>query len=392
MLGSSHPSADAARELGRVLTGTEAKDIADRLTDGDTVTAALKAVAAGRRPRLRSLLEPAGPAVFGREQAVAVLRAVEGARSTTTAIDPLWTMPGHLAGSGPLTSSVTHLVDNTRQSVTCSTFNFQRTSGLWAALRRAALRPEIALRVYVDTAAADHGPNSWAPSTREVAVHLHPGIVLRTTQFDGASVRNHAKFLAIDHRFLLVTSANWSVPAPPRTTRPAASTLRKVRDGEEVAMTTAQVAGEVFELNPVMVERTVLALDPEPIREHYVVIGGRRYPPKQALAAVTGLDRSDFTTHQARSILRRLGFGVHRRRPVSAPSGGPDVPERRRGSEAAVLRPYVGRWVAQDGLEVLFDAESPQDVVRWLRRNGLSATVWRVPATAVEAGSMQSAP
>jgi hypothetical protein len=26
-----------------------------------------------------------------------VLRAVEGARSITTAIDPLWTMPGHLA-------------------------------------------------------------------------------------------------------------------------------------------------------------------------------------------------------------------------------------------------------------------------------------------------------
>lgn len=210
MLGSSHPSADAARELGRLLTGTEAKDIADRLVDGDTVTAALKAVAAGRRPRLRSLLESGGPAAFAREQAVAVLRAVEGARSTTTAIDPLWTMPGHLARGGPLTSSVTHLVDNARQSVTCSTFNFQLTSGLWAALRRAALRPETALRVYVDTGAADHGSKPSTPTTSEVAAHLHPGIVLRTGQFDGASVRNHAKFLAIDHRFLLVTSANFS--------------------------------------------------------------------------------------------------------------------------------------------------------------------------------------
>ena len=210
MLASSHASADAARELGRVLTGTEAKDIADRLADGDTVTAALKAIAAGRRSRLRSLLHPVGPETFAREQTVAVLRAVEGARSITTAIDPLWTMPGHLARSGPLTSSVTHLVDNARQSVACSMFNFQRTSGLWAALRRAALRPEIALRVYVDTGAADHGSNPWAPTTSEVAAHLHPGIVLRTRQFDGASVRNHAKFLAIDHRFLLVTSANFS--------------------------------------------------------------------------------------------------------------------------------------------------------------------------------------
>lgn len=206
-MASSHLSADAARELGRLLTGTEAKDIADRLSDGDTVTAALKAVAAGRRPQLRTLLDCAA---FAREEAVAVLRAVEGARSTTTAIDPLWTMPGHLATSGPLTSSVARLVDNARQSVTCSTFNFQRTSGLWAALRRAALRPEIMLRVYVDTAAADHPPKLSTPSTSEVAKHLHPGVVLRTTLFDGASVRNHAKFLAIDHRFLLVTSANFS--------------------------------------------------------------------------------------------------------------------------------------------------------------------------------------
>jgi phosphatidylserine/phosphatidylglycerophosphate/cardiolipin synthase-like enzyme len=28
--------------------------------------------------------------------------------------------------------------------------------------------------------------------------------------FDGSPVRNHAKFLAIDHRFLLITSANFS--------------------------------------------------------------------------------------------------------------------------------------------------------------------------------------
>ncbi len=155
-------------------------------------------------------------------------------------------------------------------------------------------------------------------------------------------------------------------------------------------MTVAQVAGEIFDLDAPTVERTVLALDPEPIKEHYAVIAGRRYPPKQVLAAVTGLDRSDFTTHQARSILRRLGFGVHRRRRESAPSPGSAIPEPRHGTEAAVLRPYLGRWIAQDGLEVLFDAESPQEVVRWLRRNGLSATVWRVPATSTEAGSMLS--
>lgn len=206
MLGSSHPSAEAARELGRLLNGTEAKEIADRLADGDTVTAALKAVIAGRRPPLRDLLAPRF-GEFARDQAVAVLRAIEGARSTTTAIDPLWTMPGHLARSGPLTSSVAHLVDSARQSVTCSTFNFQRSSALWTALRAAALRPEIAVRVYVDRKAAGLAS---APSTGEVADHLRPGVVMHTREFGGGYVRNHAKFLAIDHRFLLVTSANFS--------------------------------------------------------------------------------------------------------------------------------------------------------------------------------------
>jgi phosphatidylserine/phosphatidylglycerophosphate/cardiolipin synthase-like enzyme len=80
-------------------------------------------------------------------------------------------------------------------------------------LRSAAARPEIALRVYLDTAAADDAPPPWSPTTREMAAHLRPGVVLRTREFDGACVRNHAKFLAIDHRFLLVTSANFSYSA-----------------------------------------------------------------------------------------------------------------------------------------------------------------------------------
>ncbi|MET8957045.1 DISARM system phospholipase D-like protein DrmC [Streptomyces sp. NPDC004533] len=201
----------AARRLGQLLTGTEAREIADRLADGDTLTAALKVVAAGRRPEVRALLDHgAGSGPTGPSQIAAVLRAVEGARSITTALDPLWTMPGHLAQAGPLTNSVTHLVDNARQSVTCSTFNFQKSSGLWGALHRVARRPEIGIRVYLDTQAADQHPKPWSPTTAEVAAHLHPGIVLRTKDFDGARIRNHAKFLAIDHRFLLVTSANFS--------------------------------------------------------------------------------------------------------------------------------------------------------------------------------------
>ena len=206
-MGSSDASADAtaARQLGQLLTGTEAKQIADRLADGDTLTAAMQTVSTGRRIPIRSLIE----ACTGSSR-IPMLRAIEGARSAPTIVSPLWTMPGHLARSGPLTSSISHLVDGARQSVTCSTYNFQRSSALWAALRRAALRPELALRAYMDTSAADQHPSHSAPTTSQVAEHLRPGTVLRTKEFDGARVRNHAKFLAIDHRFLLVTSANFS--------------------------------------------------------------------------------------------------------------------------------------------------------------------------------------
>jgi phosphatidylserine/phosphatidylglycerophosphate/cardiolipin synthase-like enzyme len=94
--------------------------------------------------------------------------------------------------------------------VVCSTFNFQRSSGLWPALRRAAHRPGVAVRVYLDARAADQQPAAWSPTTAQVAAHMKPGTVLRTKNFDGGYVRNHAKFLIIDHRFLLVTSANFS--------------------------------------------------------------------------------------------------------------------------------------------------------------------------------------
>lgn len=210
--GAATPDrAGALRRLGAYLTGTEAREIADRLREGDTLTAALRAVGAGRRNSVRELLGACGLGLGDQDRAetVAVLYAIEGAHSTVRAVDPIWTMPGHTAGEGPLTSSVIHLVENARHAVTCSTYNFQRSSGLWGALRAAASREEVQVRVYVDTRAADGGP-AWSPATSEIASHLNPGVVYRTRTLDGATVRNHAKFLAVDHRFLLVTSANFS--------------------------------------------------------------------------------------------------------------------------------------------------------------------------------------
>jgi phosphatidylserine/phosphatidylglycerophosphate/cardiolipin synthase-like enzyme len=204
-LGSSATAIESARRLGGLLTATEARGIADRIVDGDTLSVALRAVSSARRAEVRTLLE----ALDGADVAC-TLYAVEGSRSTVTQLEPLWTMPGHLAQSGPLTSSAPYLVDNARISVTCSTYNFQKSSAMWLALARAAARAEIAVRVYIDTNAADLESNGWTPTTADVAAHLHPAPVLRTKFFDGAYVRNHAKFLAIDHRFLLVTSANFS--------------------------------------------------------------------------------------------------------------------------------------------------------------------------------------
>ena len=68
------------------------------------------------------------------------------------------------------------------------------------------------------------------------------------------------------------------------------------------------VSGHRYELDSRGVQAALEGVLPEPIHEHFVVINGRRWPPKQVLALVTGLDRADFTTHQARRALTRLGF------------------------------------------------------------------------------------
>jgi PLD-like domain len=202
---------EAPRLLGQLLTRAEAKGIADRLIDGDTLTTALKIVAVGKRPEVRQLVERIVQDCKGNpQQIVPVLRAIEGARRLPAALSPLWTMPGHLAQSGPLTTSVIRLIDSARHAITCSTYNFQRSSVLWKALRQAARRDEVAICIYLDARAADNNGQHSSPSTTEVAAHLAPSEVWRTKEFDGVYVRNHAKFLAVDHRILLVTSANFS--------------------------------------------------------------------------------------------------------------------------------------------------------------------------------------
>src|SRR2546429_2111610 len=97
-------------------------------------------------------------------------------------------------------------------------------------------------------------------------------------------------------------------------------------------MTTMTISGRPYDLDPQRVERALTGELPEPIHEHFVVVSGRRWPPKQVLALVTGLDRADFTTHQARRALIRLGFpagraaGSRRHRPAGHPTDAPPRP------------------------------------------------------------------
>ena len=151
------------------------------------------------------------------------------------------------------------------------------------------------------------------------------------------------------------------------------------------------VSGHRYELDARGVQTTLAGVLPEPIHEHYVVINGRRWPPKQVLALVTGLDRADFTTHQARRALTRLGFpaaraassrehyaSAHRATGASGPASGRAAARPTTLVEA--LRPFIGLWVAVRGDEVLVAAPSPREVVAWLAQHGQRAqAMFRVP-------------
>jgi hypothetical protein len=151
-------------------------------------------------------------------------------------------------------------------------------------------------------------------------------------------------------------------------------THQRTQAGEyesESLMTAMTVSGRRFDLDAQRVEEALQGELPEPVQEHFVVINGRRWPPKQVLARVTGLDRADFTTHQARRALTRLGFPAGR----AARSRGRHPTARsaaaaRTASACEELRPFIGQWVAVRDDEVLVAAPSPRDVVAWLARHG----------------------
>jgi hypothetical protein len=156
-------------------------------------------------------------------------------------------------------------------------------------------------------------------------------------------------------------------------------------------VTIMTVSGHRYDLDARRVQETLEGVLPDPIQEHFVVINGRRWPPKQVLALVTGLDRADFTTHQARRALTRLGFPAaraarhkshHAAATAAATPSRPALPGADPGPQALVeaLRPFIGQWVAVRGDEVLVAAPSPKEVVAWLAQHDERAqSMFRVP-------------
>lgn len=157
-----------------------------------------------------------------------------------------------------------------------------------------------------------------------------------------------------------------------------------------------RVAGRSFALRASQVERSMRTVLPEPLKDHFVVVGRKRYPPKQVLGEITGLDRAEFTSHHARRILAGLGFAAGRRvrNPMrrSPVGGGADTSRhvlRDRRPNPAALEPFIGQWVATKGPEVLVGAADPKAVIRWLSAHGLKAdSMFRVPADERQASGL----
>jgi hypothetical protein len=162
----------------------------------------------------------------------------------------------------------------------------------------------------------------------------------------------------------------------------------------ETSRKVVTIAKQRFELRRDRVERALRQTLPEPITSHYVVIGRRRYPPKQAIGLVTGLDRADFTTHQARRILTGLGFPAGRRSRHHAPEpAASPAPRRARAMRARptaeTLEPFIGQWVATKEGEVLVAAPEPRAVVSWLAEHRQRAdSMFRVPSNELQASGL----
>lgn len=232
-------ASDPLTDLGRFLTATEAERLARQFETGTPVSVALREIAVARRDHAKSLLAAAGLSPSDRGRAVSVLRAIVGAKTVLRELTPVWTMPGHEANSGHLTSQFHRIVGAARQSVTAATYNFQDTSQMWSALRLASEQPGMVVTVYVDAGVAD---------SATVKAQLPRATLYRSAVLpNGKRVVSHAKFVVVDHELLLITSANFSYSAENRNVE-FGILVRDTALATSVETTMASKHGTLYEM------------------------------------------------------------------------------------------------------------------------------------------------
>lgn len=232
-------ASDPLADLGRFLTATEAERLARQFEAGTPVSVAVREIAMIRREHAKSLLAAARLSPNDRDRAVSVLRAIEGAKTALRQITPVWTMPGHEAASGHLTSQFHRIVGAARQSVTAATYNFQDTSQMWSALRLASEQPGMVVTVYVDAGVAD---------AATVKAQLPRATLYRSAALpNGKQLVSHAKFVVVDHELLLITSANFSYSAENRNVE-FGILVRDTALATSVETTMASKHGTLYEM------------------------------------------------------------------------------------------------------------------------------------------------
>jgi phosphatidylserine/phosphatidylglycerophosphate/cardiolipin synthase-like enzyme len=225
--------------LGQYLTASEAEALAVQFDNGQHVIKALGTISSARREEAKGLLAAAGLGHADSGRATAVLRGIAGAKSVHRDLTPVWTMPGNEAKVGHLTGEFHRLVQAARISVTCATYNFETTSQMWAVLKEAAEQPGVVVTVYVDGDTAD---------AIKVKAQLPRATIYRSAELpSGTRVVSHAKFVVIDHKVLLLTSANFSFSAENRNVE-FGLLVRDAALAESVESTMTSKHGSLYEL------------------------------------------------------------------------------------------------------------------------------------------------
>lgn len=93
------------------------------------------------------------------------------------------------------------------------------------------------------------------------------------------------------------------------------------------------VAKTEVDIDRADVLRALINGAPGLVQKHYIEVGGRQWPVKEALATVTGLETRHFTSQHASKVLSALGFDVLQRESPADP-----VESVRRDLEAVLRR------------------------------------------------------